>query len=95
MLVQVKQCDKDVAQSSSVQLIHALQEVTKLSQRLHEVHVQCTPIMLIQTWHTNTLCVTFCFHTTALCISMQIEFELHQRLLDKENQDLMHLDVLG
>ena len=26
---------------------------------------------------------------------MQIEFELHRHLLDKESQDLMHIDVLG
>ena len=50
MLVQAEQCDKDVTQSSSVQLIQALQEVTKSSQRLHEVHVQCTPIMPCRNW---------------------------------------------
>lgn len=36
-IAQVTQCEERMAQSSSIQVIHALQEITKLNQALHQV----------------------------------------------------------
>ena len=40
-------------------------------------------------WYINWY-ITFTYYTL-----LQIEFEIHQRLLDSETADLLHLDVLG